>query len=221
MDMPISERPREKLLQLGPSALTDAELLAIFLRTGTKKVSVIHLAHQIIDHFGSLRGLLVAQPHEISQFPGLGKAKTTQLLATLEMSKRYLREYPTCKKRLTTSNATKNYIALEICHLTYETFACLFLDAQNQIIAFERLFNGSTIESHVYISTVVKRALYYNAVHLICAHNHPSGSTTPSQADLKLTQQLKAALSLVDIKLIDHVIVGKGSTYSMAENSLV
>lgn len=221
MDMPISERPREKLLKLGPTALSDAELLAIFLRTGTQKLSAIRLAHQLIEYFGSFRELLTAEPHRIAQFPGLGEAKTAQLLATLEISKRFLKESPTKKTLLSSSQSIKDYLALEISHLAFETFACLFLDAQNRIIAFERLFNGSAVESHVYLGTVVKQALSHNTVHLICAHNHPSGSTKPSQADLKLTQRLKSALALVDIKLIDHIIVTQGNTYSMADHGLI
>ncbi len=220
-DIPKQQRPRERLRRLGPNALTDAELLAIFLRTGKKGVSAIQLAHELIYHFGSLHALLSAKPSKICKISGMGPAKTSQLQAALELGKRFLLQKRPKKNRIINSKEAKELIALEMDHLHFEAFACLFLDAHNHIISFQRLFNGSVSESNVYIGSVVQSALEHHTVHLICAHNHPSGNIKPSQADIQLTQNLKSALALVEIKLIDHIIVGGGNTFSMADNGLV
>lgn len=219
-NIPKHERPRERLFRLGPSALSDAELLAIFLRTGKPGTSAIQLAYELINHFGSLAALMSADPTKLSQISGIGAAKSAQLQAILELGKRYLRQKRPKKNRILNSKEAKELISLEIDSLDREVFACLFLDAHNHIISFQRLFSGSVTESHVYLGTVVQAALEVRSVHVICAHNHPSGNIKPSKADILLTQQLKAALALVDIKLIDHIIAGGGKTYSMADHGL-
>src|SRR3990167_6066940 len=170
-DIPKHERPRERLQRLGPSALTDAELLAILLRTGKKGTSAIQLAHELIQHFGSLHALLSATPSKISQISGVGPAKSSQLHAALELGKRYLLQKRPKKNRITNSKDAKQIIAFEMDHLKHEAFACLYMDAHNHILSFHRLFNGSITESKVYMGSVVQSALENQAVHVICAHN--------------------------------------------------
>ncbi|MDN5517531.1 MAG: JAB domain-containing protein [Pseudomonas sp.] len=196
-DWPAAERPREKLLDQGAASLTDAELLAIFLRTGVTGKSAVDLARYLLSEFGSLRALLEADLAGFSQHLGLGPAKYAQLQAVLEMSRRHLAE--------------------RLRHEPHELFGCLFLDAKHRVLAFEVLFRGSIDSASVYPRQVVKRALANNAAAAILTHNHPSGVSEPSQADRVLTQRLKDALALVEVRVLDHFIVGDGEPLSMAE----
>ena len=221
VDWPESERPREKLLQRGASALTDAELLAIFLRTGTKGASAIDLAYNLLDNFSSLRNLFNANLDDFSQTKGIGPAKYVQLQAVLEMSKRYLCE--TLEKQDVISNPedTRKYLKSQLRDKPYEVFAALFLDNRHQIIKYEELFRGTIDGASVYPREVVKKALEHNAAALIIAHNHPSGVAEPSSADERITIRLKEALGLVDIRLLDHLIVGDGEIVSLAERGVL
>lgn len=221
VDWPESERPREKLLQRGANALTDAELLAIFLRTGTQGASAIDLAYNLLDNFSSLRSLFNANLHEFSQTKGVGPAKYVQLQAVLEMSKRYLSE--TLEKQDTIANPgdTRQYLKSQLRDKPYEVFAALFLDNRHQIIKYEELFRGTIDGASVYPREVVKKALEHNAAALIVAHNHPSGVAEPSSADERITVKLKEALGLVDIRLLDHFIIGDAEIVSLAERGVL
>lgn len=218
---PSSERPREKLLQCGAEQLSSAELLAIFLRTGIKGKSAVDLARDLINHFGSLKNLFNASPDEFFKAPGLGAAKFAQLQAVLEMSRRYFFEEMKSKPILNNSKETKNYLLAKLNHYQQEVFGCLFLDVKNNIIDFELLFKGTIDRATVYPREIIKAALSKQAANIILAHNHPSGNVEPSQSDIELTQQLKKALQLVDINLLDHIIVGKAGALSMVEASVI
>ncbi len=221
IDWPEAERPREKLLQRGADALTDAELLAIFLRTGTKGVSAIDLAYHLLGNFSSLRNLFNANLEEFSQTRGIGPAKYVQLQAVLEMSKRYLCETLERQGVISNPEETRQYLKTQLRDKPYEVFAALFLDNRHQIIKFEELFRGTIDGASVYPREVVKKALEYNAAALIIAHNHPSGVAEPSSADERITTRLKEALGLVDIKLLDHFIIGDGEIVSLAERGIL
>ncbi len=216
-DWPAGERPREKLLQRGASALSDAELLAIFLRTGVTGLSAVELARNLLSHFGSLRTLLEADQKQFCQQHGLGPAKYTQLQAVLEMSRRHIESTLLRGDALTDAATTKNYLQQRLRAYPHEVFACLFLDNKHRMIAFEELFRGTIDGASVYPREVVKQALAHNASAVIFAHNHPSGIAEPSQADYAITQRLKSALELVDIRVLDHIIIGDGETISLAE----
>lgn len=219
---PSEERPREKLLQRGPEALNDAELLAIFLRTGIKGKTAVDLARDLLDEFGSLRNLFNADHDQFCQAKGLGTAKYTHLQAVLEMSKRHFKETLEREGTLTSPQATRNYLCSELQNYSHEVFACLFLDNQHQVIKFEILFEGTLDSASVYPREVVKRALKHNAAAIIFAHNHPSGIAEPSQSDKHITQKLQQALSLVETRVLDHFIVGDGGyAYSFAEHGLI
>ncbi|MDC9724860.1 MAG: DNA repair protein RadC [Gammaproteobacteria bacterium] len=220
-DWPADERPREKLLQRGAHALSDAELLAIFLRTGVTGLSAVELARQLLSRFGSLRALLEADQTHFCQEHGLGPAKYTQLQAVLEMSKRHLESTLSRGDALTDAATTKQYLQHRLRAYPYEVFACLFLDTKHRMISFDELFSGTIDGASVYPREVVKRALKHNAAAVIFAHNHPSGIAEPSQADHAITQRLKSALALVDIRVLDHVIVGDNETVSFAETGQI
>ncbi len=220
-DWPAEERPREKLLQRGPSALTDAELLAIFLRIGTRGKTAVDLARDLLNQFGSLRALLDADLERFSQGHGLGDAKYAQLQAVLEMARRHFAEILRHGDALTSPEATRAYLSAQLRGYSYEVFACLFLDNQHRIIELEELFRGTIDGASVYPREVVKRALFYNAAAVIFAHNHPSGINEPSHADKLITEKLKQALGLIDIRVLDHFIVGDGEPYSFAEHGLI
>jgi len=221
IDWPEAERPREKLLQRGANALTDAELLAIFLRTGTKGLTAIDLAYNLLNDFSSLRNLFNADLNDFSSIKGIGPAKYVQLQAVLEMSKRYLCE--TLEKQDVISNPedTRQYLKSQLRDRPYEVFAALFLDNRHQVIQFEELFRGTIDGASVYPREVVKKALDHNAAALIIAHNHPSGVAEPSSADERITIRLKEALGLVDIRLLDHLIIGDGEIVSLAERGVL
>jgi DNA repair protein RadC len=216
-DWPEGERPREKLLARGAQALSDAELLAIFLRVGVKGKSAVELARDLVGHFGSLTRLFSAPRVEFDRFPGLGPAKYAQLQAVLEMARRALAEEMRCGDVLSSPAAVRDFLRLRLEGLPHEVFMAVYLDAQNRVLAAEELFRGTLTQTSVYPREVVKRALAHNAGGIILAHNHPSGVAEPSQADRWLTDQLKHALALVDVKVLDHFIVAGGHGVSFAE----
>lgn len=217
---PSAERPREKLIKRGADALSDAELLAIFLRTGSKDCSAVDLARQMLLDFGSLRGILDADAKAFCRVKGLGMAKFVQLQATLEIARRHLAEHLRHDDCLTRPAQTMNFLRARLRDYDYEVFACLMLDNRNRVIAFRELFRGTIDGACVYPREVVKQALADNAAAVILAHNHPSGVCEPSQADIRITENLRAALALVDIRVLDHVIVGDGVT-CLSERGLV
>jgi len=216
-DWPEQERPREKLISKGASALSDAELLAIFLRTGTKGVTAVDLSRLLLNQFGSLNTLMHATQAEFCQGLGLGQAKYVQLQAVLEMSRRYLQETVGKQCSLNNPEDTKQYLQSKLAHQEREVFACLYLNNKHHVIAFEELFFGTIDGASVHPREVVKNTLKHNAAAVIFAHNHPSGNPEPSQSDINSTQQLTKALRVIEVRVLDHLIVGKGSVASLAE----
>jgi DNA repair protein RadC len=220
-DWPADERPREKLLQRGAHALTDAELLAIFLRTGTPGRSAVDMARDLLDEFGSLQHLLAADRKRFCASRGLGDAKYVQLQAVLEMARRHFAEVIQRDSALTNPDATRAYLSAQLRGHAYELFGCLFMDNQHHVIAWEILFRGTLDSTSVYPREVVQRALYHHAAAVIFAHNHPSGLLQASQADRLITEKLRHALGLLDIRVLDHFIIGNGPPYSFAEHGLL
>ncbi|MEW5787061.1 MAG: DNA repair protein RadC [Pseudomonadota bacterium] len=216
-DWPEGDRPREKLLQRGAAALSDAELLAIFLRVGVPGKSAVDLARDLLVGFGSLTRLFAADQAAFSAFPGMGPAKFAQLQAVLEMSRRALGETMRHGDALNSPGAVRDWLRLNLGGLGHEVFSVVFLDAQNRVLATEELFRGTLTQTSVYPRELVKRTLAHNAAGVILAHNHPSGVAEPSQADRWLTDQLKTALGLVDVRVLDHFIVAGSATLSFAE----
>ncbi len=217
---PKDERPREKLLKKGAEVLSDAELLAIFLRTGCKGVTAVDLARQLLNNFGGLKPLLQASQTAFCQHKGLGDAKYAQLQAILEMAKRHLFEQVSRGDALCSPDETRQYLTAQLGNYPHEVFACLFLDNRNRIISFDKMFHGTIDGASVYPREVVSLALKKNAAAVIFAHNHPSGVAEPSQADEQITKRLKEALSLVDIRVLDHFVVGD-EVVSFAERGLL
>ena len=220
-DWPVEERPREKLRLRGPEALSDAELLAIFLRTGLRGKTAVDLARDLLNEYGSLRNLLQADCQRFCESPGLGLAKYSQLQAVLEMGKRHLRETLYRGDALSNPEDTRRYLVGTLRDYPYEVFACLFMDNRHRVICFEEMFRGTIDGASVHPREIVKQALTHNAAAVILAHNHPSGVAEPSQADKSLTRRLKDALTLVDIRVLDHIIIGDGETVSFAELGLL
>jgi len=220
-DWPEAERPREKLLRQGAASLSDGELLAIFLRTGVKGSSAVDLARQLLIRFGGLRPLIKADQQAFCQQLGLGPAKYVQLQAVLEISRRCQAEQLQRDSALTSPDLVRDYLQLQLSDRNREVFACLLLDSQHRVICFEELFQGTIDSATVHPREVVKLALSHNAAAIILAHNHPSGIAEPSLADQNITQRIKDALSLVDIRLLDHMVVGSGVTVSLAERGLI
>lgn len=218
---PEAERPREKLLKHGPKQLSDAELLAIFLRTGCKGISAVDLARQLLQRFGTLRSLLEADQQDFCSAKGLGLAKFSQLQAILEMSRRHLAESLQRDASLNSSQAVKHYLLSQLRHQSREVFSALFLDSQHRLIHYQELFQGTIDCASVYPREVVKEALKHNCAAIIFAHNHPSGIAEPSPADQNITNRLIQALALLDIRVLDHIIVGEGETVSFAERGLI
>lgn len=216
-DWPSVEKPREKLLHLGAASLSDAELLAIFLRTGVQGCNVVDLARQLLVSFGSISNIYKASQEDFCAKRGLGSAKYAQLQACLEMSKRHLAEQLTQGVSLTSSQATKDYLISELRNETREVFAVLFLNNQHQVIKFERLFYGTINAAAVYPRIVVEYALKHQAAAVILGHNHPSGIAESSQADKHITQRLEKALDLIDVRVLDHMIIAGHQCYSFAE----
>ena len=220
-DWPEGERPREKLLERGAAALSDAELLAIFLRVGTRGRSAIDLGRELIEHFGSLAALLGADPAQDFAIPGVGPAKWAQLKAAVELGRRALAETARQVDALSSPTAVRDYLRLLLAERQHEVFVAVFLDAQNRVIATDELFRGTLTQTSVYPREVVKTALRHNAAGVILAHNHPSGVAEPSQSDQMLTETLKRALAMIDVRVLDHFIVGRGAAYSFAERGLL
>lgn len=220
-DWPINERPREKLLHQGANTLSDAELLAIFLRTGIKGKTAVDLARDIISHFQGLRNLLLADKNEFCQFSGLGEAKYAQLQAVLELSRRHLKETLQRGELLQNPQATQDYLSARLRDLPYEVFACLFLDNQHRVIEFEILFQGTINGASVHPREVIRKTLKHNAAALILAHNHPSGIAEPSSADRHITKQLSEALTLIDVRVLDHIVVGDGECVAFSERGWI
>lgn len=220
-DWPLHERPREKLLHKGSAALSDAELLAIFLRTGVKGKTALDVARDCLQQFGGLRAMLEADQASFCQGLGLGQAKYVQLQATLEMGKRYLFETMQRGNALQNPADTRQFLMAQLRGYEHEVFACLYLDNRHRVIRFEELFQGTIDGASVYPREVVKSALEHNAAAVIFAHNHPSGIAEPSHADENLTKKLKAALELVEVRVLDHLVIGDGESVSFAERGLL
>ena len=218
---PEDDRPREKLLARGPGSLSDAELLAIFLRTGTRGKSAVDLARVLLGKFGSLAGIVGASREAFCDVPGLGSAKYAQLHAATELTRRTLAVEMKAGLNLSSPTAVRDFLRLSIQNRQVEVFVGLFLDAQNRVIAVEELFSGTLTQTSVFPREVVRRALHHNAAGVIFAHNHPSGVAEPSHADETLTQALKEALALIDVRVLDHFVVGRGATLSFAERGLL
>ena len=220
-DWPSDERPREKLLARGAGALCDAELLAIWLRSGKPGQSAVDLAREVLRTFGSLRKLLAADRQRFCAAPGLGPARFAELQAAIEISRRQLAETLRAGPSLASPKATREYLISRLRDLEHEVFCCLYLDNRHRLIEFEQLFRGTIDGASVYPREVVKQALQWNCAAVIIAHNHPSGIAEPSLADERITLRVKDALALVDIRLLDHIIVGDGASVSLAERGLV
>ncbi|WP_034296761.1 DNA repair protein RadC [Herbaspirillum sp. RV1423] len=217
-DWPEDQRPRERLIKQGAHALSDAELLAVFLRVGVAGKSAVDLGREMVGHFGSLQALFSSRLADFVRINGLGPAKYAQLQAVLELARRALSEELKAGASLNSPQAVKHYLQLLFHGKAYETFVVLFLDVKNRLIESEELFRGTLTQASVYPREVVKAALAHNAANVILAHNHPSGEATPSSADRHLTQTLKQALALVDIHILDHIIVAGTQTHSFAEH---
>ena len=219
-DWPAEDRPREKLLQRGSAALTDAELLAIFLRVGIPGKSAVDLARELLDHAGGLRGLLEMDIDAFCSVKGIGEAKFVQLQAVIEMASRHLQEQLQRSDAFTSPQLTRRYVQYKLRDYPYEVFACLFLDTRHRLISYDELFRGTIDGASVHPREVVRKSLEYNAAAVILAHNHPSGVAEPSDADQRITLRLKEALELVDVRVLDHIVVGD-ETVSMAERGLI
>jgi DNA repair protein RadC len=217
---PVAERPREKLISKGAHSLSDAELLAIFLRTGSQGVSAVDLARELLSNFGGLKPLLQSDKAEFCRHKGLGDAKYAQLQAVLEMARRHMYEQVSRGDALCSPDETRQFLSAQLNDFPHEVFACLFLDNRNRVISFDKMFYGTIDGASVYPREVVNLALKKNAAAVIFAHNHPSGVAEPSQADEQITQRLKDALALVDIRVLDHFVVGD-EVVSFAERGLM
>ncbi len=220
-DWPRDERPREKLLEKGAAALSDAELLAILLRTGTRGSSAVDLARDVLKSFRGLRKFIAADRRRFCAVPGLGLARFAELQAAVEISRRQLTESLRAGPSLASPRATCDFLSAKLRDLEHEVFCCLYLDKRHRLIEYEELFRGTIDGASVHPREIVKLALQRNSAAVIVAHNHPSGIAEPSQADELITQRVKEALGLVDIRLLDHIIVGDGMIVSLAERGLV
>lgn len=220
-DIPKDSRPREKLLARGPGALSDAELLALLIRTGLQGKNALQIGEELVKKFGGVGGLLQATPDEIKNIKGLGPAKTAELIAVLELARRALAEELKEKTLFATPQAVRDYLQLQMGSRPHEVFAVLFLDSQHRLIVLEEMFRGTLTQTSVYPREVVIRALALNAASVVLAHNHPSGTAKPSRADEALTQTLKSALALVDVRVLDHFVVTSTGAVSMAELGLI
>ena len=219
--LPASERPRERLLETGPQALSDSELLAVLLGTGTRAQNVAELARSLLGQWGSLAALLGSAPAELVRAQGLGPARAARLLAALELGRRYLAAPVAPRCALGAPADAARFLKARLLGLPHEVFCCLFLDTRHRLIRYEELFRGTIDGATVYPREVVKRALQHNAAAVILGHNHPSGIAEPSEADRHITVKLAKALALVEIRLLDHVVVSRGGHVSLAERGLV
>ncbi|MBV5308666.1 RadC family protein [Chromatium okenii] len=220
-DWPADERPREKLLDRGAGALSDAELLAIFLRTGIPGKSAVDLARELLLEFNGIVGLLAADQRRFCEGKGLGTAKFAQLQATVELSQRYLLTRIKDLDVMSTPTATRDYLKMRLYGLPHEVFACLFLDNHHRVICYEELFRGTIDATSVHPREVLRRVLETNAAAVIFAHNHPSGITEPSQADFDITEELCKLLKYIDVRVLDHVIIGDGDGVSFAQRGFL
>lgn len=220
-DWPDEERPREKLINLGPAALSDAELLAIFLRTGTRGATAVDVARELLGRVGGLRQLAGASGAEFCALPGVGISKYVTLQAALELGQRCLAQRLQRGEALTSPDLTRSFLRSKLQDRPHEVFCCLYLDTKHRVIRFEELFRGTIDGASVHPREVVRSALEHNAAAVIVAHNHPSGVAEPSAADNALTRRLQEALAMVDIRLLDHLVVGDGETVSFAERGLI
>src|ERR1700704_4891899 len=220
-DIPLDARPRERLLALGPASLADTELIALLLRTGLKGTSVLQLAHQLLENFGCLAGLLQAQPADLKGIKGFGPAKRAEISAVMELARRSLSQQLAARPVFDSPQRVKDFLRLQIGHLAHEVFAVLFLDAQNRLLKLEEMFRGTLTQTSVYPREVVKRALELRSGAVILAHNHPSGAAEPSRADEFLTKSLTTALQLIDVRVLDHFVVGQSEVVSFAERGLL
>jgi DNA repair protein RadC len=220
-DWPAAERPREKLLSAGPQALSDAELLAIFLRSGSRGLDAVALARELIRDFAGLRQLLLADQHRLCATRGLGPAKYAQLQAALELARRHLGAALQRGEPIKNPSDTKCFLNARLRDYAHEVFACLFLDTRHRLISYEELFRGTLDGASVHPREVVRRALEHNAAAVVLAHNHPSGVAEPSDADRRITRRLQDALGLVDIRVLDHLVIGDQVTVSFAERGWV
>ncbi len=230
-DLPVAARPREKLLARGAAALSDAELLALLLRTGIPGKNVLTLAHELLDlkkinadgeaGFDGIAGLLNASAEDLKRVKGLGPAKRSELVAVLELARRALTQQLKARTVFATPDAVKQFLQLHLAEKKHEVFAVLFLDVQNRLLALEEMFQGTLTQTSVYPREVVLRALHHQASAVVLAHNHPSGTVQPSRADEMLTQTLKTTLALIDVRVLDHIIVAPGEALSMAERGLL
>jgi DNA repair protein RadC len=220
-DWPETERPREKLLARGPAALSDAELLAIFVRTGVPGKTAVDVARELLARFDGLRGLFLASPEEVCALPGLGEAKYTQLAAALEIGRRFLEQKIQRDTVFSSTEDTRRFLLAQLRDREHEVFGCLYLDNRHRLLAWEELFRGTLNGTAVYPREIVKRVLDHNAAAVILVHNHPSGVAEPSRADELLTGRVKEALQLVDVRLLDHLVVGDGEVVSFSERGLI
>lgn len=221
-DLPPAARPREKLISRGASALADAELLALLLRTGVTGTNVLQLAQQLLERFGGLSGLLHTGADDLKTVKGMGGiAKRSELIAVLELARRAMGEKLKERAVFDSPDAVKQYLQLHIGSRPHEIFAVVFLDVQHRLIVLEEIFRGTLTQTSVYPREVVTRAIHHQAAAVVLSHNHPSGSIEPSRADETITQTLRAALALVDVRVLDHVIVSPGQSFSMAEKGLL
>jgi len=218
---PELERPREKLLNRGPQALSNAELIALLLGSGTKGRSAVDMARGLIEEFGSLREMLNPDIQRWEKHRGIGPARYAMLMGALEISRRFLLESLRDKPNLDTPEATRDFLLQQLRDRPYEVFCCLFLDNRHRMLAFEEIFRGTIDGAHVYSREIVRAALIHNAASVIVAHNHPSGSMEPSPADEAVTRRLRESLSLVQVRLVDHFVVGDGECYSFSEHGLL
>jgi DNA repair protein RadC len=232
-DLPAQARPREKLLARGPSALSDAELLALLLRTGIAGKGVLQMADELLQirgdrlvdgpspGFGGIAGLLNATPEDLKKVKGLGPAKRAEILAVLELARRAVAQRLQERTVMADPGAVKQFLQMQLAQRPHEVFAVCFLDAQNKLMKYEELFLGTLSQTSVYPREVVLKALHHQAAAVVLAHNHPSGTVQPSPADQALTRNLRTALALIDVRVLDHIIVGPGEALSMAEQGLM
>jgi DNA repair protein RadC len=220
-EWPVTERPREKLLEQGAQALSEAELLAILIRTGTRGRSALDVARNLLVRFGSLRSLLTADKGQVCAAPGLGPTRYVALQASLELARRHYQELMSTSCALSNPRATREFLRMRLRDRPYEVFCCVYLDNRNRVIGFEELFRGTIDGASVHPREVVKEALARNAAAVILAHNHPSGIAEPSQADELITRRLKEALGLLDIRVLDHLVIGDSGCESFAERGLL
>ncbi len=224
-DLPLDSKPREKLLKKGVFSLTDAELLAILLRTGTEGKDVLQMAHELLQPppigFGGMAGLLHASADDLGKIKGLGPAKRAEIMAVVELAKRALAQTLGERDVMSSIDSVKHYLQLHLSHKKHEVFAVLFLDSKHHLLGLEELFQGSVNEANVYPREILVRALHHNATALVLCHNHPSGHLQPSMTDIELTHTLQNGLDWVDIQVLDHIIVGQGGAVSMAELALL